>query len=127
MVKNLPAMQETPVQFPRSEDPWRRKWQPTPVFCLGNPIDRGAWWATVHGFEKNQMQYSSENYTQYLITYEGKESEKYIYIYVCVCVCVYTRMYIHIYTHTHIYVSLNHFAVHLKLILCKSTICQLKK
>ena len=29
--------------------PWRRKWQPTPVFCLGNPMDRGAWWATIYG------------------------------------------------------------------------------
>ena len=27
--------------------PWRRAWQPTPVFCLENPIDRGAWWALV--------------------------------------------------------------------------------
>ena len=26
--------------------PW--KWQPTPIFFLGNPMDRGAWWATVH-------------------------------------------------------------------------------
>ena len=22
--------------------PWRRKWQPTPVFCLENATDRGA-------------------------------------------------------------------------------------
>ena len=30
--------------------PWRRKWQPTPVFSpLGNPMNRGAWWAAVHG------------------------------------------------------------------------------
>ena len=29
--------------------PWRRKWQPTPVFFLGNPMDRGVWQATVHG------------------------------------------------------------------------------
>ena len=28
--------------------PWRRKWHPTPVFSLGNPMDRGAWWATDH-------------------------------------------------------------------------------
>ena len=28
---------------------WRRKQQPTPVFCLGNLMDRGAWWATVQG------------------------------------------------------------------------------
>ena len=26
----------------------RRKWQPTPVFFLENPMDRRAWWATVH-------------------------------------------------------------------------------
>ena len=29
--------------------PWRKKWQPTPVFLLGNPMDRGAWQATVLG------------------------------------------------------------------------------
>ena len=28
---------------------WRRKWQPTLYFCLGNPMDRGALQATVHG------------------------------------------------------------------------------
>ena len=31
---------------------WRRKWQPTLVSCLGNPMDRGPWWATVHGVVK---------------------------------------------------------------------------
>ena len=29
--------------------PWRRKWQPTPIFLPGKPHGRGAWWATVHG------------------------------------------------------------------------------
>ena len=29
--------------------PRRRKRQPTPVFHLWNPMDRGAWQATVHG------------------------------------------------------------------------------
>ena len=29
---------------------WRRKWQPTP--CLENPMDGGAWWATVHGLKE---------------------------------------------------------------------------
>ena len=32
--------------------PWRRAWQPTPVFFLENPMDRGAWQATVHGFAR---------------------------------------------------------------------------
>jgi len=33
--------------------PWRRKWQPT-----GNPMDRRAWWATVHGVTKSRTQLS---------------------------------------------------------------------
>ena len=28
--------------------PWRRKWQPTPLSCLENPMDRGAWRAALH-------------------------------------------------------------------------------
>ena len=35
MVKNLPAMQETSIQSLGWEDPWRRKWQATPVFLPG--------------------------------------------------------------------------------------------
>ena len=34
-VKNPPATQETWVQSPGWEDPWRRAWQPTPVFLPG--------------------------------------------------------------------------------------------
>ena len=34
--------------------PWRRKWQPTWVFLPGNPMDRGACWATAHGVAKSQ-------------------------------------------------------------------------
>ena len=36
MVKTLPAMQETWVQFLGREDPLQYS-------CLGNPMDRGAW------------------------------------------------------------------------------------
>ena len=36
LIKNLPAMQETPVQFLGQEDTWRRDRLPTPVF-LGSP------------------------------------------------------------------------------------------
>ena len=32
--------------------PWRRAWQPTPVFLLENPRDTGAWWVTVHSVAK---------------------------------------------------------------------------
>ena len=34
--------------------PWRRKWQSTPVLLPGKPMDRGAWWATVHGVTKSR-------------------------------------------------------------------------
>jgi len=35
MVKNLPAMQKTQVQSLDWKMPWRRKWQPTPIFLPG--------------------------------------------------------------------------------------------
>ena len=33
---------------------WRRKWQPTPVFCLENPRDGGAWLAAVYGVAQSR-------------------------------------------------------------------------
>ena len=38
--------------------PWRRKWQPTPVFLPGNSMDRGAWQATVHEVTKSGNNYA---------------------------------------------------------------------
>ena len=35
MVKNLPVIRETWVRSLGREDPWRRKWKPTPVFLPG--------------------------------------------------------------------------------------------
>ena len=28
---------------------WRRQWHPTPVLLRGKSMDRGTWWAAVHG------------------------------------------------------------------------------
>ena len=89
LVKNLPAMQETPIQFLGQEDPWRRGGPCNSVFtgfpggsdgkesaCKGGdlgwedplelgmathfnilawriPMDREAWWATVHEVKKS--------------------------------------------------------------------------
>ena len=36
--------------------PWRRKWQPTPVFLAGNLMHRGAWGVTDHEVTKSQTQ-----------------------------------------------------------------------
>ena len=52
-VKNLPAMQETQVQSLGQEVPWRRKWQPMPVFLPGESMDRGARWPTPLGSKKS--------------------------------------------------------------------------
>ena len=38
--------------------PWRRAWQPTPVFLPGESrgfMDRGSWRATVHGVAESDM------------------------------------------------------------------------
>ena len=50
MVKNLPAMQQTRVQFLGGEkSPGEGNGNPVWHSCLVNSMDRGAWRATVHG------------------------------------------------------------------------------
>ena len=56
MVKNLPAMQETGVRFLGQKIPWQMNRLSTPDSCLENPMDRGAWWFTVHGVAKNKTE-----------------------------------------------------------------------
>ena len=51
-VKNLPAVQETWVQSLGREDHLENG-NPLQYSCLENPMDRGAWWATVHGVAKS--------------------------------------------------------------------------
>ena len=36
---------------------------PLQYFCLNNPVDRGAWWAAVHGVTKSQTQLGNSAYT----------------------------------------------------------------
>ena len=53
LVKNLPAMQETPVQFLGQEDPLEDGLATHPrILAWGIPMDRGAWRVTVHGIGK---------------------------------------------------------------------------
>ena len=50
-------MQETWVQSPSWEDPLGAgNGNPLQFSCLGNPMDRGAWWATVQGITNSQTQ-----------------------------------------------------------------------
>ena len=59
-VKNLLAMQETRVQSLGWEDSsGEGNGCPLQYSCLGNPLDRGAWRATVYGVSKSQTQLST--------------------------------------------------------------------
>ena len=59
MVKCLPTMRETWVQSLGWEDPLEKEnGNPLQYSCLGDPRDRGAWQATVHGEAKSQTQLS---------------------------------------------------------------------
>ena len=40
---------------------------PLKYSCLENPMDRGAWWATVHGVSKSQTQLSNQDYYYYFL------------------------------------------------------------
>ena len=45
--------------------PWRRAWQPTLVFCLGNLMDRGVWQAKVHRVTKSQTKLKSDAFSMH--------------------------------------------------------------
>ena len=57
MVKNPPAMWENLGLIPGSgRFPGEGHGNPLQYSCLENSMDRGAWWATIHGVAKSQTQ-----------------------------------------------------------------------
>ena len=64
--KNPPAMQEMQVQSLGQEIPWRRKWQPTPVFLPEKSHGQISLATTVHGVIKES------DMTEQLSTYLQK-------------------------------------------------------
>ena len=69
MVKNLPATagdaENTGLTPGSGRFPPSRK--PIPYCYLGNPTDRGAWWATVHGVTRSLTQLSTHTYKHIII------------------------------------------------------------
>ena len=59
MAKNLPAMQETRFDPGLGRSPGEGHGNPLQCSCLENPMDRGAWRATVHGVAKTRTQLSN--------------------------------------------------------------------
>ena len=57
-VKNLPVNAGDTVQSLGWEDgsPGEGNGNPFQYSYLGNPLDRGYWWATVHGVTKSQIE-----------------------------------------------------------------------
>ena len=56
MVKNPPTKAGDAGSIPGSgRPPGGGNGNPLQYSWLGNPVDRGAWWATVHGVSKNQI------------------------------------------------------------------------
>ena len=55
VVKNLPTNAQDTGSIPGSgRSPGEGNGNPLQYSSLGNPIDRGAWWATAHGVTKEQ-------------------------------------------------------------------------
>ena len=54
LVKNLPASVRDADSIPRLGRSFGEgNGNPLQYSCLGNPTDRGTWWATVHGVAKS--------------------------------------------------------------------------
>ena len=63
MVKNLPTMCETWVQTLGWEDPLEEGMAThSSILAWRIPMDKGAWWATVQGVAKSQMQLSTAHH-----------------------------------------------------------------
>ena len=61
-VKNPPVNAGDTGSIPGSgRSPGEENGNPLQYTCLENPMDRGAWWATVHGPQKSQTQLNNKN------------------------------------------------------------------
>ena len=68
MIKNLPAMWETWAQSLGWEDPLEKGVAtPSSILAWRIPMDRGAWWATVHGDAENWTQLSETKHSAALV------------------------------------------------------------
>ena len=68
LVKNLPTKAGDGGLIPGLEKiPWEWNGNPIQYSCLGNPVDRGAWWAAIHGIVRVGCDLVTEQ--QYLLRY----------------------------------------------------------
>ena len=68
VVKNLPANAGDLGSIPGlGRAPGEGNGNPLQYSCLENPMDRGAWWATVHGVTKSRTRLKQLSTTQHSI------------------------------------------------------------
>ena len=67
-LKRLPAKRQTRVQSLGQEDPLEKEM--ATHSCLENPMDGGAWWATVYRVAKSQTRLSDLIFTLTLFYYK---------------------------------------------------------
>ena len=84
--------------------------------CLGNPLGRGAWWATVHGVTTSQTRLSHFHFDRYQRQLLGAFLYIYThtYIYTHIYIDIHTYTYIHICMYTYIYI---HTYIHIQFLL----------
>ena len=71
VVKNPLANAEDtrdPGSTPGSKNPLEEEVSTTPIFLPENSMDRGAWWATVHGVAKSWTQLRAHTYNTRIVT-----------------------------------------------------------
>ena len=72
-LKHLPGMQETQVQsLGREYPPEEGNGNPHQYSCLENPMEGGAWYATVHGVAKSRTRLS--DFTKATLTTEANKT-----------------------------------------------------
>ena len=82
MVKNLPAMQKTQVWSGLGRSPAEGNGHPLQYSCLEKPMDRGAWWATLHGVAKNRTYWETNTFTLklWVICYAATDNQYMLYL-----------------------------------------------
>ena len=84
------------LDFWTGKIPWRRKWQ-LQYSCLEKPMDRGAWWATIHMVVQSDttevIQHACMyNITFYLLNNLSIYLSIYIYIYLILSLSIHLLM-----------------------------------